>query len=67
MGRYIAPTLNDLVDVTVDNATDGQSMTFNATSEEWVKGDTLEKNANKDAANGYAGLDANGDLNGGVF
>jgi len=67
MGRYIAPLLDNLADVTATNAVNGQSLSFNTTSGEWENGDLLEKNANKNAANGYAGLDANGDIDTGTF
>ena len=67
MGRYIAPLLDNLADVTVANPTDGQSLSFDAGSGEWIKGDTLEQNANKNLPNGYAGLDANGDIDTGTF
>lgn len=67
MGRFVAPSLDQLSDVDVLGASDEDAISFDSVTGTWLSSGLYEKNTNKDVINGYAGLDANGNINGGTF
>ena len=67
MGRFVAPSLDQLSDVDLSGASDEESLSFDSASGIWLSSNLYEKNANKNSANGYVGLDASGNISGGTF